>query len=65
MYEAFYGLRERPFNLLPDPRFLFLSRQHREALAHLQYGLTGRVGATPFYDGPPTFLPVQAHPRSK
>jgi len=30
-----------------------------------QYGLTGRVGATPFYDGPPTFLPVQAHPRSK
>lgn len=46
MYEAFYGLRERPFNLLPDPRFLFLSKQHTEALAHLQYGLTGRPGVT-------------------
>jgi general secretion pathway protein A len=46
MYEAFYGLRERPFNLVPDPRFLFLSKQHQEALAHLQYGLTGRPGVT-------------------
>lgn len=46
MYETFYGLRERPFNLVPDPRFLFLSKQHREALAHLQYGLTGRPGVT-------------------
>lgn len=46
MYESFYGLRERPFNLVPDPRFLFLSKQHNEALAHLQYGLTGRPGVT-------------------
>ena len=46
MYEAFYGLRERPFDLSPDPRFLFLSNGHREALAHLQYGLSGRPGVT-------------------
>lgn len=46
MYESFYGLRERPFNLVPDPRFLFLTRQHTEALTHLQYGLTGRPGVT-------------------
>ena len=46
MYETFYGLRERPFNLVPDPRFLFLTKQHTEALTHLQYGLTGRPGVT-------------------
>lgn len=36
MYEEFYRLRERPFNKTPDPRFLFPSRQHAEALARLQ-----------------------------
>lgn len=46
MYEAYYGLRERPFNLSPNPQFLFLSRRHREALAHLRYGLCGRPGIT-------------------
>jgi general secretion pathway protein A len=46
MYEAFYGLSERPFDLSPDPRFLFLSNGHREALTHLRYGLTGRPGVT-------------------
>src|SRR5438093_6490600 len=46
MYERYYGLRERPFDLSPDPRFLFLSNKHREALTHLQYGLTGRPGLT-------------------
>ncbi len=46
MYEQFYGLRERPFDLSPNPRFLFLSRGHREALAHLRYALTGRPGLT-------------------
>src|SRR5579862_8494614 len=46
MYEPFFGLRERPFDLSPDPRFLFLSARHQEALAHLQYGLTGRPGIT-------------------
>jgi len=39
MYQDFFGLREKPFALLPDPRFLFLSRCHREALAHLMYGI--------------------------
>ena len=46
MYEQYYGLRERPFDLSPDPRFLFLSKGHREALVHLSYGLTGRPGVT-------------------
>jgi general secretion pathway protein A len=46
MYAAYYGLRERPFDLSPNPRFLFLSKGHREALLHLQYGLTGRSGVT-------------------
>lgn len=44
MYVDFYGLKERPFQLLPDPRFLFLSRSHREALAHLLYGLEAGEG---------------------
>lgn len=53
MYTGFYGLAERPFELMPDPRYLYLSEQHREALAHLTYGvserkdliqLTGEVG---------------------
>jgi general secretion pathway protein A len=53
MYTAFYGLREKPFTLTPDPRFLFLAVSHREALAHLLYGIdqgegfiavTGEVG---------------------
>ena len=53
MYTRFYGLNEKPFSLTPDPRFLFLSESHREALAHLLYGIeqgegfiavTGEVG---------------------
>jgi general secretion pathway protein A len=44
MYEAFYGLRERPFELTPNPRFLFMTPQHREALTTLEYGLSGRTG---------------------
>jgi general secretion pathway protein A len=46
MYERYFGLNERPFDLTPNPRFLFLSNRHREALTHLQYGLTGRPGLT-------------------
>jgi len=54
MYHAFYGFRESPFNITPDPRFLFFSRRHREAYDHLLFGirerkgfiqLTGEVGA--------------------
>ncbi len=53
MYTAFYGLREKPFALSPDPRYLYLAGSHREALAHLLYGIeqgegfisvTGEVG---------------------
>jgi general secretion pathway protein A len=46
MYEAFYGLRERPFELVPNPRFLFLTSRQREALSNLQYGLTTARGLT-------------------
>ncbi len=44
MYESFYGLREKPFNLTPDPRFLYLSKKHKEAFAHLLYGIRNRSG---------------------
>lgn len=52
MYKAFYGMNERPFSKTPDPRYLYLSRGHREALARLQYAveerdmvlLTGGIG---------------------
>lgn len=42
MYKDFYGFREKPFSKTPDPRFLFLSNGHREALARLQYVLEER-----------------------
>ncbi|HSH28706.1 MAG TPA: AAA family ATPase, partial [Thiohalobacter sp.] len=53
MYLKFYGLDSKPFSIAPDPRFLYLSERHREALAHLLFGLgegggfvqlTGEVG---------------------
>jgi type II secretory pathway predicted ATPase ExeA len=46
MYEAFYGLRERPFDLVPNPRFLYLAGRQREALSNLRYGLTTPRGLT-------------------
>jgi type II secretory pathway predicted ATPase ExeA len=46
MYESFYGLKEKPFTLLPDPSFLFLSEKHRMALTMLQYGLMNQAGFT-------------------
>jgi general secretion pathway protein A len=46
MYETFYGLRERPFDLTPNLRYLYLTGGHREALSNLQYGITGRKGIT-------------------
>ncbi len=53
MYKEFYGLKERPFNKTPDPRFLYQSRKHAEALARLQHAveeqdivlLTGEIGS--------------------
>lgn len=46
MYETFFGLRERPFDLTPNPRFLLMTPTHREALSNLQYGLSARKGLT-------------------
>ena len=44
MYAKFFGLKREPFSIAPDPRYLFLSERHREALAHLLYGLRGGGG---------------------
>ena len=53
MYESYFGFREKPFSIAPDPRFVYLSPAHEEALGHLFYGvnepggfvlLTGEVG---------------------
>ncbi len=44
MYERFFGLVDAPFRLTPDPRYLFLSRKHKDALAHLTLGLTESSG---------------------
>src|SRR5208283_953384 len=53
MYRKYFGLKRSPFSIAPDPRYLYMSEQHREALAHLLYGiksdcgfvmLTGEVG---------------------
>ena len=46
MYRTFYGLRERPFDLTPNPRFLVLTDAHREALSNLTYGIAARKGIT-------------------
>lgn len=54
MYETYFGLKEAPFNMTPDPRFLYYSKHHKEALSSLIYGvetrrgflqLTGEIGA--------------------
>lgn len=44
MYQRFFGLRESPFNVNPDPRYLFMTRQIQEALAGLTYGIQNRKG---------------------
>lgn len=44
MYEEFYGFKELPFNVTPDPRFLYRSRSHREALAYITYGIFQKKG---------------------
>ena len=54
MYTNYFQLKQAPFSIAPDPRYLFMSERHREALAHLLYGirscggfvlLTGEIGA--------------------
>ncbi|MEO8361850.1 MAG: AAA family ATPase [Vicinamibacteria bacterium] len=44
MYQEFFGFREKPFNLTPDPKYLYLSQRHTEAFAHLEYGRQQRGG---------------------
>jgi hypothetical protein len=44
MYEAYFNLKERPFSISPDPRFFYLTSQHKEALTNCQYMITNRVG---------------------
>lgn len=44
MYADFFGLKQAPFSIAPDPHYLFMSERHREALAHLLYGLDGGGG---------------------
>ena len=44
MYTSFFGLNEKPFAITPDPRYLFMSERHGEALAHLVYGVTESGG---------------------
>lgn len=44
MYNSFYGFREAPFHITPDPRFLFFSTQHREAFHHILFGIRERKG---------------------
>ena len=46
MYTEFYGMVKKPFSLIPDPEFLFLSSKHKKALSTLQYGLMSQAGFT-------------------
>jgi len=46
MYEQFFGLRERPFDLTPNPRFVVMTPAHREALSNVEYGILSRKGIT-------------------
>lgn len=54
IYNKFFGFREEPFGLTPNPKFLYMSKNHEEAIAHLNFGisenkgfimLTGEVGS--------------------
>ena len=44
MYESFYGLKEKPFNLLPDPEYLFMSQGHENTYTHLEYAIAENKG---------------------
>ncbi len=49
MYEAYFSLKERPFSISPDPRFICLTAQHQEALAKVQYSISERMGVSTIY----------------
>src|SRR5262245_34005108 len=61
MYQHFYGLRELPFELTPNPKYLYLTRQHREALSMLQYGLVSGKGMTVLVGEAGTGKPTLLH----
>src|ERR1051325_10442788 len=54
MYNQFFGVDKAPFNLTPDPGFLYLTSQHREALAGLSYAILARKGFVVLTGGPGT-----------
>jgi general secretion pathway protein A len=49
MYETYFNLKERPFSISPDPRFIYLTTQHQEALAKCQYAISQRMGLSTIY----------------
>ena len=49
MYEAYFKLKEKPFSISPDPRFIYLTAQHQEALAKVQYAISQRMGVSAIY----------------
>ena len=49
MYESYFGLKERPYSISPDPRFIYLSAQHQEALAKSQYAISQKMGISTIY----------------
>ncbi len=49
MYEAYFSLKERPFSISPDPRFIYLTAQHQKALAKVQYSISQRMGVATIY----------------
>ena len=44
MYNAFYEFKEKPFQIIPDPSFLYLSPNHHRALKYLEYGISENIG---------------------
>lgn len=49
MYEAFFELKERPYSISPDPRFIYLTTQHQEALAKCEYAISQKMGISTIY----------------
>jgi hypothetical protein len=58
MYTHYFDLKERPFSISPDPRFLFLTAQHQEALAKCQYAIAERMGISAIYGNMPPIPPA-------
>jgi hypothetical protein len=65
MYEEYYGLKAPPFNITPDPAYLFFSRRHRQAFEHILFGLRHRTDPQPGDDADSAHAidPARARPR--